>query len=531
MSVVTLFLAGCAEIPDIEEVADETIVVTLWTDSFELFMEFPPLRVGQSARFAAHLTNLITFEPVVSGPVTFEFLENGKTVKKVTLAEPLRPGIFVPEIIFERPVVMSLHIGIESPSQSGTIEVSPVQVYGPNEETTPIEEVVVQGDPITYLKEQQWKLPFRTELVSARTLRGSVALSGKTLARPGGDFRVVPPLAGRFISPDEGPPILGQRVQSGQLLGWIEPPLPKPEEVAMESSRVQTTLSLVQLEERIAEARAAAIARESEHALAQRELERLDRLFQIEAVPERRVHAAASGLAISQANLRAAQDNLQTLSEAQSRLASTPDEDKVAQHRLPLHAPGSGTVVQSTAASGAFIGQDEVLFRIVDLSLIWIRAEVHETEVDDIQGAGDAEVRLPDGSSIAVDKTNGRLLLVGDVLDPETRTLPIVWEVANPYHVLKVGLLLEIQLFSSETVQGLAVPASAIFREDNKSVVYVHVGGETFDRRIVETGVEDSGMVQILTGLSPDERVVIEGGYEVGLAGRSTEGAGEGHVH
>ena len=529
--VWALFLAGCGATPATEEAADETVVVTLWTDSYELFMEYPQLRVGQPARFAAHLTNLNTFEPVVSGPVTFEFLENGNMVKKVTLEEPLRAGIFLPEITFERPAVMSLRIDMEDPSQSGTIEVSPVRVYSPDDEPDPIEEAAVQGDPITYLKEQQWKLPFQTELVSTHTLRGSVTLSGRTAARPGGDFRVVPPLAGRYVSPEEGPPILGRRVQSGQLLGWIEPPLPGHQEVAMQNSRVQTTLSLVQLEERIAEARAAAIARTSEHALAQREMERSKRLFQLEAVPERRVQTAESELTVSQANLRAAQENLETLSAAQSRLTGRLDGDRAIDHRLPLYSPGSGTVVQSTAAPGVFIGQDEVLFRIVDLSRVWVRAEVHETEVNDVQGARDAQVRLPDGSSITVGETNGRLLLVGDVLDPETRTLPIVWEVANPDRILKVGLLLEIQLFTSETVQSLAVPASAVFREDNKSVVYVHAAGETFDRRIVGTGIEDSGLVQILAGLSPGERVVVEGGYEVGLAGRSTGDIGEGHVH
>ncbi len=62
-------------------------------------------------------------------------------------------------------------------------------------------------------------------------------------------------------------------------------------------------------------------------------------------------------------------------------------------------------------------------------------------------------------------------------------------------------------------------------------MVYVHVGGETFERRIVQIGIRDRGLVQILSGLSPGERVVIEGGYDVGLAAHSSGLPAEAHVH
>ena len=151
--------------------------------------------------------------------------------------------------------------------------------------------------------------------------------------------------------------------------------------------------------------------------------------------------------------------------------------------------------------------------------------------MNDVAGAASALVQLPDGSQIEVGKGSDRLLLMGDVLDPETRTFPIVWEVANPDRRFKVGLLLGIQVFNAQTVQGLAVPDAAVFREENKAIVYVHAAGETFDRRIVETGPKDGGLIQILKGLSEGERVVVEGGYEVALAARASSGSGEGHVH
>ena len=509
----------------------ETVTVTVWTDSFELFLEYPQVRVGEPVHFAAHLTDLNTFNPVRMGPVAFQFLENQELLQEVILEEPLRPGIFVPGLTFERPSSLTLLVIVGSGSSSGEIQVPSVRVYGPDDDPPSVQDAEVRGDPITYLKEQQWKLPFRTEIVARHTLKESALLSGKVLARPGGDFRVIPPLAGRFIPTDEGPPLLGQWLEKGEMLGWIEPALPAPEEVAMESARVQTGVSLVQLEERIVEARARVITRESELQLAQQEKGRAERLLRVEAVPARRLEIAESKLRIAEASLTAATDNLQTLLRARTELASPQVGADVQHRRLPLYSPGSGRLVQSTAAPGAFASRDQTLFRIVDLSRVWIRGEIHQSDLNDVAGATSALVQLADGSQIEVGKGSDRLLLMGDVLDPETRTFPIVWEVANPDRKFKVGLLLGIQVFNAQTVQGLAVPVSAVFREENKAIVYVHAAGETFDRRIVETGPEDGELIQILTGLSEGERVVVEGGYEVGLAARASSGSGEGHVH
>ena len=74
----------------------ETVTVTVWTDSFELFLEYPQVRVGEPVHFAAHLTDLNTFNPVRMGPVAFQFLENQELLQEVILEEPLRPGIVCP---------------------------------------------------------------------------------------------------------------------------------------------------------------------------------------------------------------------------------------------------------------------------------------------------------------------------------------------------------------------------------------------------------------------------------------------------
>ena len=200
-------------------------------------------------------------------------------------------------------------------------------------------------------------------------------------------------------------------------------------------------------------------------------------------------------------------------------------------HRIAIYSPGAGTVVDFRGASGAFVEQDEILFRVIDLASVWIRANVPENQINDIDEISAGLISFG-GSELHLTAENSRLVAVGDLVDNETRTIPIIWSVTNDRHDLRIGMKVDVEVFGGEAATSLAAPRSALLREENKTIVYVHVSGETFDRRIVETGVEEGGMVQILKGLSADERIVIEGGYEVSLASRSASlPTGEGHVH
>lgn len=523
-------LPGCRS-QDAEQPPEESIAVTLWTDQFELFMEYPVLRVGNAARFAAHLTHLATFQPVTSGPVRFEFYREGRIVESVVVREAVRPGIFIPEVIFDTAGELTLRLAIEDQSTASVIEVSPLYVYGPEAEVPAAPEVNILGDRITYLKEQQWRLPFWTEPARVHHLRSSLTVSGRVEADPGRDFSVVPPLAGRLLPPPDGLPTLGQRLQKGELLGWIDPPVAAPQQASLENARVQTGISRAELEQKMAEARAALVRQQSEVEIASQEKDRTRKLFQIEAVPQRRLFIAEKQLEVAEANLKAAEENLATLVTTKERLDERAAGQGPLQHRMPLYCPGTGTIVQMTATPGAFVEPDRTLFRVVDPSTVWMRAHLHESQVSGIRKATGAAIRLSGGSEMEAGPKNARLLLIGEVVDPETRTLPMVWEIQNTARQLKIGMLAEVDIFTGEELETRAVPSSAVFEEENKKVVYVQAAGETFDRRIVQTGIEDKGFIQILEGLSAGERVVVEGGYEVGLAARSTESAGEGHVH
>ncbi len=527
---MSLILSGCNS--SNQEAEAKSIAVTVWSEQLELFMEHPQLQVGIPARFAVHLTNSKSFTPVTTGPVVFEFIGEREEVKRVTVEEPIRPGIFVLEVTFETPEEFTLKVHVQDPSSKGTLQVNSLIVYRQDAELPPVEEPEVQGDPITYLKEQQWRLPFRTEPATEQLLVGSISASGRILPKPNWDALIVPPVPGRYLPPPNDLPVLGQSVRKGQLLGWIEPSMPASEQTAMGSAQVQTGVSLAQLEERIAQAEARFAEVRSRLKLARQEEARVRRLHAIEAVPERRLELAISEMVIQEAALEAAKRSLESLSAVRDRVNVKGEVVEQPDHRIALSSPVSGTVVQVNATSGAHVEPNQTLFRIIDLSRIWIRADIYETDLPQVAATRGASVKVLGLVPFEITEYNGRLLMIGDVVDAQTRTIPMVWEISNPGRRLKVGMLVQVRIRTGEQVKTLAIPDSAVFQEENKSVVYVQVAGETFGRRIVQTGIKDRGLVQIVRGLSAGERVVIEGGYEVGLAARSTNlPTGEGHVH
>ena len=125
-----------------------------------------------------------------------------------------------------------------------------------------------------------------------------------------------------------------------------------------------------------------------------------------------------------------------------------------------------------------------------------------------------------------------RLVSVGTVVDPQSRTLPVRLAVPNPTGALKVGMLANGHLLVGEPVAGVAVPADAVQDEDGLAVVYVKVGGEAFQRRVVELGPSDGTWTLVASGVTDGEQVVTTGAYQVRLASLGdAEVSDHGHPH
>jgi RND family efflux transporter MFP subunit len=461
--------------------------VTLWTDSTELFMEHPALIVGAPDKFAVHLTDLTDFTPLRSGKVTLRFEpRGGGAAVVVTQDAPRAPGIYGPAPSFTEPGVYDLTINVESPQARDVIRVTDLPVYASVAEAPRDADGDDAGIP--FLKEQQWKTPgFATGFAKSGQVEETFQVSGRIVPVAGRMARVSAPVAGIVeASGLTESPAPGQRVAKGQVLAILTPALGEGGN---------------------AYARARAELREAteEHA-------RAVRLFEVEAVPQRRVHEAEIRLA-------AAREALAAFGAA----AAGSDDG-----RLVIRAPFGGVVASRTLAPGSRVDAGAELFSVVDPSVLWLEANVPAAEATRVSTRGSAGFRVPGSDAL---RSTRRTISVGSVIDSLSRTVLVIYEIANPGDALKVGMHAQVWVGTGRRVEGVVIPTAAVLDEDGRAIAYVQREGERFEKRELQVGGVEGERTLVVSGLAPGERVVTGAAYQVRLASLSTSVPAHGHEH
>lgn len=461
-----------------------SVAVTQWTREMELFMEYPVLVADTSGRFIIHLTLLEGFQPVRSGQVTLTFREADGTRHEVTTDDLLREGIFAPTVRLPRAGAYDFELAYAGAGASSSFQIDDFRVY------ESVEAIHLHGDDehaeeITFLKEQQWKIPFATSEAEPREIKTAVWAIGEVLPAPTAYVDIVAPIDGLLHAGDGAELALpGSRVRRGDVVATIVPPL---EGEGWASSR----LAFVQ---------------------AQRNLERAQRLLEREA--------------ISQRDYEEARNEYLTRKAGHERLAGT-DEGGL----LKLTAPIDGKVIDWRLRPGQHLQAGDRLMAVADPSLVWLKVNVYEQDFRDLGTPVGAFVRTGGAEQgWTIPSGDMRVLTSGGALDPVTRTIPVLLEVANPDGRLTIHESTPVELYASDGFWAIAVPREAIYEDDGLDVVFVQTGGESFAKRIVKVGPHYSDWVSILSGIENGDRVVSRGGYHVKLASTSVE-IGHGHAH
>lgn len=501
--LVTLVGAACnrSAPPAAEADEPESLSVTRWTDKTELFAEYPPLTVGETSRFAIHLTRLDTFKALIDGQVEVR-LQGGAGPNEVFRVDaPSRPGIFgmdvKPAYAGKRQLVIVLRAG----GLNDDHFVGDVEVYAnAGAARAAAADGAEETSGISFLKEQQWSLDFGTALVREQSVRESIRVPARLEPRPAGAADVAAPIDGRLTRVLDVP--LGTTVSRGQELARLLPPPAIPGD-------------LPQLQRARAEAQAAV-------ALAVRDRERAERLTAAGAAPEKRLDEARSAEEQAKARRTAAEASLAQYNAA--RAGGAPDAEGL----FILRAPVSGVIAQRDAATGANVAAGTILFRVVDASQVHVVGDVPEADATRARVVSAAEIEVP-GQQDRVPA--GRLASIGKVLNTQSRTLPITFALDNRTLALPVGQSVFLHLLMAATAPRPVVPSAAVVDDAGRPIVFVQREGETFERRPVTLGARTGDLVQITDGVKPGDRVVTRGAYLVRLASLSTSVPAHGHVH
>jgi membrane fusion protein, copper/silver efflux system len=207
--------------------------------------------------------------------------------------------------------------------------------------------------------------------------------------------------------------------------------------------------------------------------------------------------------------LRAARARLE-LFDVPGDLVAEIERTGTPQRDVTLVAHSSGYVT----AKGIFPGQQVdpsmmELFTITDLSRVWVEADFYEYEARLLRLGQEAAVTLPYDAARVL---SGRVAYIYPTLAPESRTLRVRFEFANPSLDLKPGMFANVEI-RLDPGEGLLIPDSAVMDTGERQVVFVEKGGGVFEPREVKVGVRSGGRAQVLAGLAEGDRVVIRANF------------------
>lgn len=388
-------------------------------------------------------------------------------------------------------------------------------------------EVSSAGDPalggsgakLTISKESQLLFNIRTMPVTEKQITSGLKVNGAVKARPDARAVVAPPVSGRVFL-KKGITI-GSAVGRGEQVGTVEQILGAPEQAGLESQRIG--LRTAALEQQSKQAEQSALAQQARTRLtqAQRELNRATNLLEVGAAPKKRVEEAQTAVRLAEQEVVAAEQQSR-LATQQARLAreSVARIDPV--RTFPLLSPVSGMVSELKVATGQQVEAGTELVNVVNLSTVFLEAQVFEKDLSVVRESRRASYTaagIPNEVYRIGEGGDGRLVTIGQQVNPESRTVPVIFEVPNPLNRLRDGMFVEITIDTTGNTTVLSVPKQAVVTEQGKTFVYVYAGGEVFEKRVVVLGTEGQESYEVKSGVKAEDRVVVEGIYQL----RSTQ--------
>lgn len=172
---------------------------------------------------------------------------------------------------------------------------------------------------------------------------------------------------------------------------------------------------------------------------------------------------------------------------------------------MQIYSPQEGVVVHKAVFEGAHIKAGQHLYRIAELSHVWVYADIYEYELPWIKKGQDAEVEL---SYLPGHNFSGKVTYIYPFLDAKTRTAKVRMGFANPALLLKPEMYTNVKFKSPVSSSTLVIPVQSVIQSGERNVAVVSLGEGKFQPRDIQLGVEADGYYQVLGGLHEGMRVV-----------------------
>ena len=178
--------------------------------------------------------------------------------------------------------------------------------------------------------------------------------------------------------------------------------------------------------------------------------------------------------------------------------------------RVTLRSPIDGVIAELGVREGMTVAQGSALFRLVDLSTVWVNAEVPEAQASRVRPGSVAQARV---TAYPDEVFEGKVGAILPEVNAATRTLRARIELANPGGRLKPGMYATLEFAAGEAKDAVLVPSEAVIRTGTRDVVIVALGDGRFRAAQVEVGAESGGQSEIRSGLKAGDQVVLSGQF------------------
>lgn len=488
----------------------ESWPVTAWSEHYELFAETDPLIADQEAPSHAHFTYLPDFSALNEGSVTGILRAADGREESFHAPKPLRAGIF--NVVFKpsREGTYELVFAVRNSKASEEIRAGRVRVGSAASPGNLVElpagapdEETASGEPVGFLKEQQWRTEFATEWAREGALKRALRASGRVLPAGGSEAILTAPVDGVVTAASWPHP--GLDVGRGAPLFVLTP-------------RVSADQSVAGLRADVAEL-------EAELGTAKARLGRLQELLKVEAASRRDVEEAEARVKGLSARLEAARRDRAAASAIRGGGGAGPESFRIS-------SPLAGRVAEVVVSPGQFVSAGTPLGRVVRTSPVWVELALQPDQAASlVQAPAGLSVRRWAGEEpFLIPGEDVRLVARSPEIQEGTGTVPVILEVRRGVDLLRLGSRVEAEVLLPQDLSGIVIPASSLVDDSGVEVVYVQLGGESFDRREVKVEARQ-GPRALVRGIAAGERIVTKGGNAIRRSSLLGSGAVEGHVH
>ncbi len=348
------------------------------------------------------------------------------------------------------------------------------------------------------------RIKLKTQVVQERALSNVLSTTGRVDFDQDHFAHVAPRISGRVHQVGA---TLGQDVKKGQKLAIID------------------SLAL-------GRAKSALLGAKAQLTLTQKTLAREEQLLKDQVTSQQSVLEAQSAHQRALATYQSARQNLRLLGLSAKQIKKISYDDPSAA-RYALQSPMDGTIIEKHVNLGEIVNPERNLFSVADLSQVWIWIDIYERDL--------SRVHLEDHVALKVaafpERTfEGAVAYIRSEVDPQTRTVRARIDVKNADRALRPGMFAKVTVVDShdeegkDTLRSIVISTSSLQQDGDRTSVFVQTAPRHYERRFITLGRRTPTSVEVLSGLSKGEPVVVQGAFYLkSEAAKARMGGGHSH--